>query len=360
MNSDLLQNIRSYPQPAPYNPKHRLVEYSWRMRIGIPLLLLLCFIFISCTGYQWVEPKYDWLDSLYMTIITISTVGYEVVGGQISRDGKIWSIFVIAGGLTLLTITGTQLAAFVVEGQLHGFIGRRKLHKKISVLKKHVIVCGFGRMGARVAHELSEAGREVVIIDKDPQRTIVAEQAGYLFLLGDAQEEEILIKAGLKQASILVAVLSDDPDNLFVTLTARQENPKLLIISRAQEDASQSKMKRAGADRVVCPQLIGASRISDVVLRPAMVDFVEMAHSGVDLEMDQLLVQAESALVGKTLAELELPRRAGAHVVAVRHADGTTNYKPDHTLKLAQGDNLILVGQIGAAEALQKMQASLT
>lgn len=358
MNSDLLNNVRSSTRTAKIPAKHRLVEYSWRVRIGLPLLLLFGFILLSCIGYEWIEPDYDWLDALYMTIITISTVGYEVVGGEMSRAGKIWSIFVIAGGLTLLTITGTQIAAFVVEGQLQGFIGRRQLHKKISALKKHVIICGFGRMGASVARELHDAGREVVIIEKDPDRLKVAEQSGHLFLFGDAQDEELLLQAGLREASILIAVLSDDPDNLFVTLTARQDNPNLLIISRAQEETSQSKMKRAGADRVVCPQLIGASRISDVVLRPAMVDFVEMAHSGVDLEMDQLQLKENSSLIGKTLAELELPRRAGAHVVAVRHADGNTNYRPDHTLQLAIGDHLILVGRIGAAEALQQLQES--
>ncbi len=356
MNSDFLHHVRSSSSVSTLQSKHRLIGYSWRVRIGLPLFLLFGFILVSCIGYEWIEPHYDWLDSFYMTMITISTVGYEVVGGEMSRTGKLWSIFVIIGGLILLTITGTQIAAFVVEGQLQGFLGRRQLHKKISALRGHTIICGFGRMGANVAKELSEAGRDVVIIDKDPQRIQLAEQSGFLFLQGDAQDEEILTKAGLQEASILIAVLSGDPDNLFVTLTARQDNPKLLIISRAQEDTSQSKMKRAGADRVICPQLIGANRISDVVLRPAMVDFVEMAHSGVDLEMDQLVLEEGSSLIGKTLAELELPRRAGAHVVAVRHVDGNTNYRPDHTLKLAKGDNLILVGRIGAAEALHQMQ----
>jgi len=356
MEPESLKRARYSAVTTASSPLRDVAEYSLKKRIGGAVMILLCFIAIGAVGFCWIEPGYTWLDGLYMTVITISTVGYEVVGGHLTQAGKIWSIFVIAGGLVLLTIVGTQIAALVVEGQLQGFIGRRQLNRKIAALRGHVIVCGYGRMGGRVARELSASGRDVVVIDNTAERTAAAEQAGMMFVMGDAQEEDVLAAAGLEHASILVAVLSDDPENLFVTLSARQENPDLLIISRAQEAASQSKLKRAGADRVVCPQIIGANRMSDVVLRPAMVDFVEMAHSGVDLEMDQLLLGGNSSLVGKTLAELELPRRAGAHVVAVRHADGKTNYRPDHRLKLAEGDNLILVGRVGAAEAVEQMQ----
>lgn len=301
-------------------------------------------------------PQYTWIDSLFMSIITISTVGYKEVGGTLPDMGKLWSIFVIAIGLMLITILGTQVAAFVVEGQLRGIFGRRQLEKKISALRGHIIVCGLGRMGKVVATELVEAGRDVVVIENDKEQIVLADQEKLPCVCGDAQEDGVLIAAGIKRASILIVVLSTDAASLFVTLSARQDNPKIFIVARAQEVSNQTKLERAGADRVICPQIIGAGRIADVVLRPAMVDFVEMAHSGVDLEMDQIEVQPGSELLGRTLAELNLSNRYGAHIVAIRKPDGRTNYHPLGDLQLSVGDRIIIVGQEGTSDALAKLQ----
>ncbi len=328
----------------------------WFFRIGFPFLCLVVFICICCAGYQIIESDYSWLDALYMTIITISTVGLKEVGDQLTDAGRIWTIFTIIGGLILMTILGSQIAAFVVEGQIRGVMRRRQLERKIANLDGHVIICGYGRMGHRIAQNITATGRDVVVVDKDPERIAMAEQASLFYIQGDAQDDKILEMAGVMRATVLYAALSSDADNLFVTLSVKQDNPKLLVITRAQDESSLSKLKRAGADRVICPQVLGANRMSDVLLRPAMVDLVEMAHDGVGVEMDQLLITDGSTLVGHTLQGLELPKKCGAHVIAIKHSTGQTSYHPDPEHQLQLGDLLILVGRPGAMDTLQELQ----
>jgi len=331
-------------------------QRSWAVRIATPLIVLTSFVVVASAGYWVIEREYTWLESLYMTVITVATVGFHEVH-PLSHWGQVWTIFVIVTGLVIGTVVLSLVASMVVEGRVRTIFGRRQLQRKIESLSGHVIVCGFGRMGALVGAELAAAGRDLVVVETDAQRTEAAEAAGLLYLLGDAQQEEILKTAGLAKASALVAVLPGDAENVFVTLTARQLNSEVVIIARAQNASAQDKLQKAGASRVVCPQIIGASRVVDVLLRPAVVDFVEMAHKGVDLEMDQLLLSEQSELAGKSLRELGLPQRVGVHVVAVRHGDGRTVYHPSADLQLETGDTLVLVGPRGVASAVQQLQA---
>ena len=248
------------------------------------------------------------------------------------------------------------IVAAVVEGRIRGVLGRRELERKIAALSGHVIVCGYGHMGRHVACALREAGLKVVAVDTNADRTRLAEQDGVLYVLGDAQEEDVLRAAGVERAPPPIAALTSDAENVFVTLSAHGLNPELRVIARAREVATQDKLTKAGAQRVVCPQVIGANRIVDVVLRPAMVDFVEMAHQGVELEMDQLTVQAGSGMVGKTLRELALPARTGAMVVAVRRLAGEAVYNPGPDFVVDGGDTLILIGKRGAATAVDQLE----
>ncbi len=339
-------------------PRHSNPVYflPWRYRLGAPLVALLLLVIGATAAYHYIVPQYDWLDSLHAAVVNVTTTNDRASDLPLTAAGKTLSLVVIVVGVFLLTLLLTQLAAFVVEGRMRELFGRRQLQRRIAALSNHVIVCGFGRMGSLVANELAQAGRDVLVVDNDPQRVELAQREGFLFAEGDAQEDEILEQLALPKASVLFTCLNSDAANLFVTLSAKQFNPKLMIVARAQEAASQSKLQRAGADRVICPQIIGATRMADVVLRPAMVDFVEMAHGGVDLEMDQFQIRPNGWMNNKTLAELNLPRRIGAHVVAVRHEDGQTNYHPQHDLKLIAGDRLILVGRSGASDALEDMQ----
>lgn len=324
----------------------------------IPIAALLGVIFLSSAGYVVIQPEYTWLDAIYMTVITISGVGYHEVH-PLQALGQTWTMAMIALGRIAVAVALTLFVAMVVEGKVRGLLGRRQLERKIDKLSRHVIVCGFGRVGRRVTAELTEQGRDVVVVDNDPDRTAAAEAAGVLYVLGDAQEQSVLETAGIERAETLVATLASDADNVFLTLTVRQVSPKLRVIAQARELSSQDKLLKAGATRVVCPQVIGATQIADVVLRPAVVDFVEMAHRGVELELDQLELTSDSTLVGKTLEELALPKRIGAHVVAVRRADGEAVYHPTPSLRLAAGDTVILIGKKGAAEAVHRLQGRM-
>ncbi len=341
--------------PHPPTESHRAgTERSWRRRLVLPLAVLLAFILIAATGYWLIEPEYSWGDSLYMTIITITTVGYTEVH-PLSAWGRAWNLFVIAGGITTGTIVLSLLVAMIVEGQVRSILGRRQLNRKIEALSNHVIVCGYGAMGTPVSQNLAAAGKDVVVIESNPDRTAAAERDGLLYVLGDAQDEGVLGSAGVGRAAYLVAALPTDAENVFVTLSARQLNAGLQILSRALLPSSQGKLLRAGANRVICPQTIGATRMADVILRPAVVDFVEMSYSGVELEMEQYTIPPGSELAGRPLRELALPSRVGAHVVAIRRRDGQAEYHPTSEYVLAEGDTLVLVGQRGILTAVQKL-----
>jgi voltage-gated potassium channel len=327
-----------------------------RLRISVAVVVFFLFMVIATGGYYLIEGDLDWLDAAYMTIITVSTVGLGEVGDGLSGAGRAWTIFVIAGGLTSGAVALSLVVAALVEGRLRTVLGRRQLERRIAALSGHIVICGYGRMGHVVGQSLQGAGRSVVVVDSDPERTAQAEREGVAYLLGDAREEVTLQAAGIERAAALIAALPDDAGNVFLTLTARGLNPRLRIIARAEEAATQDKLVKAGASRVICPQTIGANRIVDVLLRPAMVDFVEMAHKGVDLEMDQLTVGPDSGIAGQTLRELSLPSRAGAMVVVVQRLDGTALYSPGPEVTVSSGDTLVLIGRRGLAGAIQKLQ----
>jgi len=344
---------------------HRLLSATsprakplWRVRVLLPLLVLLAFLVLSSVGYWIIEARYTLLDAVYMTVITVGTVGYEEVGGGLSGAGRVWSIFVIVVGMVIVAVALGGVVAIVVEGRVRGIFGRRQLQRKISNVSGHVVVCGYGDMGRAVAAKLAAAGRRVVIVDLSPERTALAEEAKLLYVLGDAEEEETLQAAGIERAKALVSTLATDAENVFVTLSARQANRDLHIISRARDAASERKLRRAGANRVVCPQTIGASRMAQVVLRPAVVDFVEMTQTGEGIEVQQLELSEESALVGKRIHELALPGRAGIYIIAMQRAGERSVFQPGAEVRLAAGDRLILIGETGAAELAERIAAA--
>lgn len=230
------------------------------------------------------------------------------------------------------------------------------MQRRIASLSGHVIVCGYGRMGRLVADELVRAGKQVVVIDTDPSRTQAAEAESLLYVLGSAEADEVLIAAGVARAAVVVTTLATDADNVFVTLSAREINPKLRIIAVAKDTSTQDKFKRAGATRVVCAHTLGASRMAAVVLRPAVVDFVEMAGQGGEIEMDQVQLSEGSRLIGKSLKELELPHRVGVHICAIRRQGGKPIYQPAPDFELEAGDTLVLIGPNGSAALVAAME----
>ena len=334
-----------------FGPRRRL----WLRRLMWLAVAVVVFFAIATAGYMILERNYSLLDAIYMTMITITTVGFTEVNGPLTDGGRIWTMIVMVSGMTLVALVVSGVVAVFVESQIREVFGRQQLQQKIAKLKGHVIVCGFGRVGSMVASQLVQSGREVVVVDQNEDAIAAARAAGLLYVDGDAQEEDVLEKAGVKGAESLVTALTTDAENVFVTLSARSANANLRIITRAQQTSSENKLRKAGASRVICPQAIGANRMAQVVLRPAVVDFTELAQTGSELAVDQITVTPASPLVDKTLRELELPSRFGVHVVAMQRQGGKRVYNPAPDIRLAVGDVVILVGRAGAAETMQKL-----
>lgn len=318
------------------------------------LSLIVVVIFIGTAGYVMLE-KWSPFDSLYMTIITITTVGYREVQ-PLSGKGKVFTIFLIVFGVGTILYTFNNAARIIIEGEIREIFGRRKLEKKIKGLKDHYIICGYGRMGKVICKELKEKGARYVVIEKEPTVTDVFEE-GTLFVRGDATSDEVLKEAGIERAKGLISVLSTDAENLYVVLSAKVLNPELNIVARAGEEGSEQKLLRAGADRVVSPYHIGGLRIAHTVLKPAVVDFIEFAtRSGnIDLQMEEIYVHEGSNVVGMTLDECGIGRELGIIIVAIKRVEGEMQFNPTHRTAIKSGDVLIALGERSRLKVLEDM-----
>jgi voltage-gated potassium channel len=304
-------------------------------------------------GYMFIEG-WNCLDSLYMTIITIASVGYKEIH-DLSPNGRIFTIILIISGVGSVTYALTTIAKIVVEGEIQEIFGRKRLEKKIKELKNHYIVCGYGRMGRIICRELKEKDLKFVIIEKEPDTFESGEET--LVLKGDATKDENLKEAGIEKAKGLISVLPTDAENLFVVLSARELNPKLFIVARAGEEGSEQKLLRAGADRVVSPYHIGGLRIAHTVLKPAVVDFIEFAtkSGNIDLQMEEITVQNNSKLAGLTLDECGIGRDLGIIVVAIKKVSGDMQFNPTFRTAIKAGDTLIALGEISKLRTLENM-----
>ncbi len=309
------------------------------------VLALLAFT-VACgtAGYMIVEG-WPFIDALYMTITTLTTVGFREVHPLSSR-GIIFTIVLIVGGVGTVLYALSTGARVILEGELREVYGRKKLEKKIKGLSDHFIICGYGRMGKIIAKELRTEGIPFVVIEKEPQN--LDPDAGLVFLRGDATQDQSLRDAGIERAKGLISVLPTDAENLFVVLSARGLNPDLLIVSRAVEEGSEQKLLRAGATKVVSPYHIGGLRMAHTVMKPSVVDFIEFAtRSGnIGLQMQEISVQEGSSLIGRTLQESDIGKDLGVFVVAIKQATGDTLFSPTFRNALKAGDTLIVLGEV--------------
>jgi voltage-gated potassium channel len=324
-----------------------------RKRLIFALLFITCVVIAGSVGYMLIEG-WNCLDSLYMTVITIASVGYKEIH-DLSPHGRIFTIILIISGVGSVTYALTTIAKIVVEGEIQEIFGRKRLEKKIKELKNHYIVCGYGRMGRIICRELKEKDIKFVVIEKRPDTFESPEET--LVLKGDATKDENLKEAGIEKAKGLISVLPTDAENLFVVLSARELNPKLFIVARAGEEGSEQKLLRAGADRVVSPYHIGGLRIAHTVLKPAVVDFIEFAtkSGNIDLQMEEITVQHNSKLAGLTLDECGIGRDLGIIVVAIKKANGDMKFNPTFRSAIKAGDTLIALGEIPKLRTLENM-----
>lgn len=304
-------------------------------------------------GYVFLEG-WDLFDSFYMTIITLTTVGFGEVH-PLSRVGKLFTIALIVGGVGTVFYALSTAAKFMLEGEFEEIFGRKRLEKRIKELRDHFIVCGYGRMGRIICRELGEKKIPFAVVEKMPERLLAGKD--FLIVEGDATRDEVLKEVGIERAKGLISVLPTDAENLYVVLSARGLNPTLTIVARAGDEGSEQKLLRAGADRVVSPYYIGGLRIAHTVLKPAVVDFIEFAtkSGNIDLQMEEIAIQENSGLVGRTLDDSGIGRELGIIVVAIKEGSGEMRFNPTYKTAIKAGDTLIALGEISKLKALEDM-----
>ncbi len=318
--------------------------------------LIFLLLIVGTLGYMVIE-KWDVLNSFYMTVITIATVGFREVGDMGTR-GKLFTSALIFLGIGIGGYAIGTIAAFLIEGQMLDLVKGRKMAKAITNLRNHIIVCGYGKIGKEVCHRLAEAGKDFIVIDKAMENIEDALAYGYLAAVGEATDDDILIKSGIQNAEGLVSAISDDSANVYLVLTARALNEKLRIIARGVGETSQKKMLRAGADRVVSPYEIGARRMAALSIKPDMVDFIEAltpSHS-YGLLIEKLTLNKDSNLVGKRLDESFIKRDTnGAMVLGIEKVGHKMLLNPHGSTILQENDMLLSIGTEEQLNALKKL-----
>ncbi len=325
---------------------NKFQEVSSRtIKVGIGLLLSI--LVFGTAGYYFIEHL-TVLQSLYMTVITISTVGFKHVGHEPTDNGMIFTIVLIIFSLGGVAYVGLNMARFVFDGELANYIKTYRVDKKIEKLKDHVIIVGYGRNGEQAAMELTENGVEFVILDKrDNVISRIRENQQLLYIKGDATHEEVLEQAGIHRARALIATTPNDADNVFVVLTARSMNPGLTVISRASELESQMKLKRAGATNVIMPERIGGQRMAKLVHQPDVVEFIEyiLLQKTNDVSLEEVSCKKlAQRFVGKSIGELKVREATGANIVGIKISGARYVFNPDPQMILSRNDQLFVLG----------------
>ncbi|KAA1261867.1 Voltage-gated potassium channel Kch [Rubripirellula obstinata] len=327
---------------SPSTPLRKIVT-------GLALFLLICVVAVA--GYMLAGWRLD--DAIYMVIITIFGVGYGEVHPVESPSLRALTITVIIAGYGSVIYTIGGCMQMLIDGEINKALGARRMTKGIERLSGHTIICGVGRLGTILARELDAADKPFVLIDSDMEKLRDAEARGFLFIHGDASEEEILEQAGIGRAATVASVLSHDATNVFVTITARSMNPDVVIIARGENPKTEKKLLGSGANQVVLPTAIGAVKVAQLIIRPTaenMLEQIQQQSSMIDdlgqmgLRFDELVVQADSWLVEKRISDIELHSNHGFLIVGMRGSDGTHQLNPPPTTKLHAGDVVIILG----------------
>jgi voltage-gated potassium channel len=287
-------------------------------KLGLTILLIILVIFAGTVGYRIIEA-WTFVEALYMTIITISTVGFQEVG-PLSETGRIFTIFLILGGIVVITSGISLIFSSIIEGTFGEIIRRQRMEKKLARIRNHFIICGFGAVGEDVVHEFISAKEPFLLIEKDKiiLDKFIKEFPDTIYIIGDATDDEILENAQIEKAKGILAVLGKTADNLYICLSARSLNPDLRIIARVIESESIDKLKKAGADYVFSPEKIGGIRLAAAALKPTVTSFLDSIIKGeyIDLVLDEVEVRKHSSIVEKTLKESEISKNIGIIILA--------------------------------------------
>lgn len=323
-------------------------------RLGTAGLILLGVMITGTTGYMLIEG-WSFIDALYMTVITIGTVGFQEVH-KLSTAGRVFTVFLIMGGVAGAGYTLGRIVEFMIEGYFTDMWGGRTMKKRIDQLNNHYIVCGFGRVGEQVAREFKRQNAPFVVLDNNPLVQKYLDQEDVLYIAGDASDEKVLMQAGIERAKGLISVVDNDADNVYVTLTARALRPDLFIIARSNMESAAYKLKRAGANRVISPYSLGGRRIASMVLKPIVSDFLDTVMHGEDMELQlsEIKVGPSSPLCNKTVKEADIRQNSGAMVLSIYRQNGVFDSDLHADTRIGEGDKLIV---IGTREQLDKLEA---
>jgi voltage-gated potassium channel len=320
----------------------------------LAVALLLAIIALGTTGYVVIEGWSVW-DAFYMTVTTMATVGFREVH-PLSFAGQVFTVFLIFSGVGTAFYTATLLATVIVEGGLHRRFEQRRFARMLDQLDSHFILCGYGRIGSIIAEALDHQHIPFVVIERDPERLQQVLARGWLGVAADASREEVLTRVGIHRARGLITVVGTDAENVYTVLSARVLRPDLFIIARVESEDAEPKLKRAGADRVISPYQIGAAHMVQTALRPAVVDFVQLATSSdhLDLSMEQVHIEEGSPLVGRTIVEAGIRQKFGVIVIAIKRASGKMEFNPAPESVVLAGDEMVVLGQPQSVKALEE------
>jgi len=319
------------------------------------IVFLITILTVGALGFMVLEDL-SIGEGLYLTAMTITTVGYGDIVPQ-HPQGRAFTVFLVFAGVGFVLYTFSKFAEVMVEGGLRNILERRKMNKQVSQLRNHYIVCGYGRIGKVICQILKESKRPFVVIEKNEGEIRSIEAEGYYALAGEAADDEILLTAGIKEARGMIAVVSSDADNVFISLTARGLNPGLFILARSSgAPGADTKLQRAGASKVISPYSIGAKRMAQILVRPTVIDFIDLTmHAGeLGLRMEELLVTDRASFANKQLIESGIRKKFDIIVVAIKRQGEEMLFNPKSDSLILPGDILIVLGEHGQISALEK------
>jgi voltage-gated potassium channel len=327
-------------------------------RILLIVGMLTFVLLVGTLGFRHIEG-YPWFDAFYMTLTTITTVGYAEING-LSHAGRVFNSFLIIVGVSTIFLASGAMTQTILDFELQGVYDKRRKKRMIDKLHDHFIICGYGRVGRNASLEFQRANVPFLIIDRSEERVEKAMGSGMLAAVADATSDDALRHAGILRAKGLISALPSDAENLFVILSARTLKPNLTVVTRASEEEAEEKLRRAGADIVFTPYAITGRQLADSLLRPHVVEFMDFGRSniGPSVTMEQVCVSEGAQLTRKTFGELTELRRSGVIVLAIRKKGGETTFNPPPEFEISSGDHLIVMGERSNLQRLEEILTS--
>jgi voltage-gated potassium channel len=321
-------------------------------RLYVSFTLLVLIVLVGTLGYAGIQG-WGLLDSLFMTVITLTTVGFGEIH-PLTDTGRIFTILLIISGMIVVAVIVAEFTRFLVEGEIRSYMDRRQTKRAIEKLKDHYIICGYGRIGSVIAHELHEHNVPFVVVDLSPEKIDEIAKKGYPTVNGNSVDEDVLLAAGITRAKGLIAAVGSPADNVYITISAKALAPHISVMGRAHDETAEKRLRSAGADQVVCPYSIGGRRMANLILRPAVVEFTDLTVGKRDLELaiEEMKVMIGSSLIGKTIVDSEIRTKFGVIIVAILRPNEKMVFNPEPLSVIHENDTLIALGQIQSLKAL--------